>query len=288
MRNSTRYPRAWRWPGDAKVAVSINLAFEDFLLASQVTLEKTSNKVDHFSISYSDYSHKSGVWRVLDLLDELDVKASVSVNGLAADRHPDVVRAIASAGHEINGHGWANDQLMRDDDPGVELAEIRRCTSVLEAAAGVRPVGWTSPGSAGSANTLSFLKGEGYLWNGDDASDDLPFLRATAHGPMVIMPRTNIFHNDYVMWIMGKNPPGVIWDGFKDTFDQLYDEGGRGAPKWTELTLHFHMAGRPTMIPTIRKCLLHALDHADVWISRRRDIAEWALLHETGQDVDGT
>lgn len=284
MKNSTRYPRAWAWPDDAKVAVSVNLAFEDFLRASQVTLEKTSNKIDHFSLSYSDYGHKSGVWRVLDLLDELDVRASVSVNGLAAERHPEVVRAIADAGHEINGHGWANDQLMSDGDPNAELDEIRRCTSVLEAAAGVRPVGWTSPGSAGSANTLSFLKGEGYLWNGDDASDDLPFLRETVNGPMVIMPRTNIFHNDYVMWIMGKNPPGVIWDGFRDSFDQLYDEGLRGAPKWTELTLHFHMAGRPTMIPTIRKCLLHALSHEDVWLARKRDIAAWALEHESSQN----
>jgi peptidoglycan/xylan/chitin deacetylase (PgdA/CDA1 family) len=280
MLNTTRYPRAWVWPHEARLALSVNLAFEDFLRASQVTLEKTANKVDHFSLSYSDYGHKSGVWRILDLLDEFGIQASVSVNGLAAERHPHVVRALAQAGHEINGHGWANDQLMQDDDPDAELAEIRRCTSALAEAAGTRPVGWTSPGSAGSAHTLGFLKAEGYLWNGDDASDDLPFVRETGNGPLVIMPRTNIFHNDYVMWIMGKNPPGVIWDGFKDTFDELYREGARGAPKWTELTLHMHMAGRPTMIPTIRKCLAYARQHAGVWCARKRDIADWTLQRE--------
>lgn len=277
MKNTTRYPRDWQWPGEAKIAVSVNMAFEAFLRASQVTLEKTANKIDHFSISYSDYGQKAGVWRILDLLDELDIKASVSVNGLAAERHPEIVRLIAEAGHEINGHAWANDQIMRDDDPEAELAEIRRCTQVLTETAGTPPVGWTSPGSAGSANTLSFLKGEGYLWNGDDASDDLPFLKDTTHGPMVIMPRTNIFHNDYVMWIMGKNAPGVVYEGYKDTFDELYGEGGRGSPKWTELTLHFHMAGRPTFIPTVRRCLQHAKQHSDVWFARKRDIAEWAM-----------
>ncbi len=280
MINTTRYPRTWTWPNEDRLALSVNLAFEDFLLASQVTLEKTANKVDHFSLSYSDYGHKSGVWRILDLLDEFGIQASVSVNGLAAERHPHVVKALAQAGHEINGHGWANDQLMQDDDPDAELAEIRRCTAALAEAAGTRPVGWTSPGSAGSAHTLGFLKAEGYLWNGDDASDDLPFVRETGNGPLVIMPRTNIFHNDYVMWIMGKNPPGVIWDGFKDTFDELYREGTRGAPKWTELTLHMHMAGRPTMIPTIRKCLAYAREHASVWCARKRDIAEWTLQRD--------
>ncbi|MBL0422952.1 polysaccharide deacetylase family protein [Ramlibacter sp. AW1] len=278
MKNTTRYPRDWQWPGDAKICVSVNMAFEDFLRASQVTLEKTSNKIDHFSLSYSDYGWKSGVYRILDLLDEVGIKASVSTNGLAAERHPEIVRLVADAGHEVNAHAWANDQLMRDDDPDAELAEIRRCTQVLtQATGGTRPVGWVSPGSAGSANTLGFLKAEGYLWNGDDASDDLPFLKDTPHGPMVITPRVNIFHNDYAMWIQGKNPPQVIWDGFKDTFDELYREGERGSPKWTELTLHFHMAGRPTLIPTVRKCLQYARQHEGVWFARKRDIAEHAL-----------
>lgn len=283
MQNVMRYPRPWKWPNDAKIAVSVNMAFEAFIRASQVTLEKTSNKVDHFSISYADYGAKAGVWRILDLLDEFGIKASVSTNGLAAERFPEIVKIISDAGHEINGHAWANDQIMRDDDAEGELAEIRRCTEVLEKAAGIRPVGWTSPGSAGSANTLSFLKQEGYLWNGDDASDDLPFLRDTASGPMVIMPRTNIFHNDYVMWVGAKNPPGVIWDGFRDTFDELYSEGLRGSPKWTELTIHFHMAGRPTIIPTLRKCFAYAKQHQDVWFARKRDIAEWALQNESSK-----
>ena len=282
MSGKCSYPRKWEWPNGAKIAVSVNMALEAFLRASQVTLEKTSNKIDHFSLSYAEYGAKSGVWRVMDLLDDLGIRGSVSTNGYAAELYPKVVRALADAGHEINGHAWANDQIMKDDDPDAELAEIRKCTRILTETAGHAPVGWTSPGSAGSANTLSFLKGEGYIWNGDDASDDLPFLKDTKNGKMVIMPRTNIPHNDLVMWAMAKNPPGVIWDGFKDTFDQLYSEGKKGSPKWTEITLHYHMAGRPTLIPTIRKCLEYAKQHEGVWFARKRDIAEWAMKREGG------
>lgn len=277
MTRKTRYPRQWHWPHNAKIAVSINMAFEAFLRYSQVTLEKTANRIDHFSLTYAEYGAKSGAWRLLDLLDELGLKGSVSTNGLAAEKHPEVVRAFADAGNEIVGHAWANDELMKDDDPEAELAEIRKCTRVLSEAAGARPVGWTSPGSAGSANTLAFLKGEGYIWNGDDASDDLPFLKDTPRGPMVIMPRTNMPQNDLIMWVLGRNPPGIIWDGFKDTFDQLYAEGQAGSPKWTEITLHCHMAGRPTLIPTVRRCIEYARRHEGVWFARKRDIAEWAL-----------
>jgi peptidoglycan/xylan/chitin deacetylase (PgdA/CDA1 family) len=202
----------------------------------------------------------------------------MSVSAQAAEQHPHVIAAAVKAGHEINGHGWVNDVHPHDD--AEEEADIRRCTAVLTQVAGVPPVGWTGPGSAGSAHTLAILKQLGYVWNGDDASDDLPFLRMTGQGPMVIMPRTNLPHNDLAMWLAPRNPPGVIWEGFKNTFDQLYAEGQAGAPKWMEITLHCHIGGRPTLQPVIRQCLDYASGHDHVWFARRCDVATWALEHE--------
>ena len=72
------------------------------------------------------------------------------------------------------------------------LERCRSCTEVITQAGGA--VGRTGPGTAGSASTLSIPKSEGTLWNGDDASDDLPFLRDTPHGP-----RTNTPQNDLTM-----------------------------------------------------------------------------------------
>ena len=46
------------------------------------------------------------------------------------------------------------------------------------------------------------------------------------------------------------------------------------------MTLHCHMVGRPTLIPTIRRCIEYAQQHAGVWYARKRDIAEWALERE--------
>ncbi len=281
MPAKARYPRIWEWPEKANLAISINLAFEAFQFSSQyASSTKTPNKKDYFSLSYGEYGAKSGAWRLMDLLEDVGLRGSMSTNGLAAETYPNVVRAFADQGNEIVGHGWANDELFRDEDAEAELAEIRRCTKVLKEASNTQPVGWTSPGSAGSANTLAFLRGEGYIWNGDDASDDLPFIRETKNGPMVIMPRTNIPHNDLIVWMRTKNPPGFLFESFKETFDQLYAEGKAGRPKWTEITLHCHIAGRPTLVPTIRKCLEYAKGHERVWFALKRDIAKWALKRE--------
>ncbi len=275
-----RNPRTWNWPNGAKIALSVGLALEEFNLQSQARHEGQAGKVNNFSISYGHYGWKAGIWRLLDLLDEFAIKGNLAINGLAAERHPDAVRAVAEAGHEIGGHGWVNDVLAPDDDPGAEREMIRRCTEVLAAVSGARPVGWISPALAGSRNTCQILVEEGYLWNGDDASDDLPFPRDTPKGPIIIMPRTNMPQNDLFMWLLTKNPPDVIWQGFKDTFDELYAESEGGAPKWTEITLHAHIAGRPTLIPTIRKCLNYAKQHDGVWFARPMDIARWALERE--------
>lgn len=279
-----QYPRQWRWPDGQKIAMSVGLALESFTYHSQFrTHHLGEGRVNHFSLSYADYGWKAGVWRVMDLLDRYQIYGNMSVNGQMAEQHPETVAAVAAAGHEINGHGWVNDVLVKADDPEAELLEIQRCSEVIEAATGQRPVGWTGPGSTGSAHTMRLLRSEGYLWNGDDASDDVPFLRDTEHGPIVIMPRTNSPHNDLTMWLAPRNPPEIIWEGFKNTFDQLYAEGEAGAPKWIEMTIHSHIGGRPTLQPILRKCLEYAKSHADVWFARRRDIAEWTLEHETGR-----
>lgn len=284
MSGKLRYPRRWEWPNKANIAISINLAFEAFELRSQYSHGSKPGEKDLFSLSYAEYGARSGAWRIMDMLDQLNLRGSMSTNGLAAETWPHVVKAFVDQGNEVVGHGWANDVIDRSGEPERELTEIRRCVAALtEASGGIRPVGWTSPGSAGSAHTLGFLKAEGFLWNGDEAADDLPYLRDTPNGPMVIMPRTNIPHNDLIMWATSANSPRPLVENFKSSFDQLYSEGLAGQPKWTEITLHCHMAGRPTLIPAVRECLNYAKSHGGVWFALKRDIAKWAYDRETAK-----
>ena len=41
------------------------------------------------------------------------------------------------------------------------------------------------------------------------------------------------------------------------------------------------MGARPTLIPVARQMLQYAKKHKRVWFARRRDIAEWAMQHES-------
>jgi peptidoglycan/xylan/chitin deacetylase (PgdA/CDA1 family) len=80
------------------------------------------------------------VWtpRVLDLLAARAVRASFFVVGERAARAPDVVRAIAEAGHSVGNHGWSHRSLWLAG-PRATAAEIGRTHAFLTDLLGREP-----------------------------------------------------------------------------------------------------------------------------------------------------
>ena len=81
---------------------------------------------------------------VLGLLDELGVRATFFVLGMTAARYPDLVREAASRGHELACHGHAHGRVY-DQTRDAFRADVERGLEALEAAAGVRAVGYRAP-----------------------------------------------------------------------------------------------------------------------------------------------
>jgi allantoinase len=272
--------RAWRWPGHERIAFTIGLAFEAFEFQSQYRTRDTPGKLNPLSLSYADYGAKVGAWRLLDLLEGYGLKSHMSTNGLAAERHPEFLALAVKEGHEISGHGWVNDRIYTADDIETERRDIVRTTDAIAAATGQHPRGWTSSGATPSVNTLGLLAEAGYQWSGDDASDDIPFVKDVGGHAMVMLPHTHTHQNDVQIFLGPRNGPGIIWEGFKESFDQLYREGTEGMPGWTEIILHCQIGGRPVLTGTIRKCLDYIRSHDGVWCTTRGAIADWTLKRE--------
>ena len=65
----------------------------------------------------------ANVRRILALLAEHGTHATFFVLGWVADRHPELVREIAAAGHEVGSHGYAH-QLVDRQAPDEFAAEL--------------------------------------------------------------------------------------------------------------------------------------------------------------------
>src|SRR5215213_1097958 len=94
----------WRtvhWPHGEVIAMTVGVALEAFDLHSQVRTEGKPGHLDLFSLSYGEYGTRVGVWRLLEAFADADVRASFSISGRVAAEHPETVRAIADAGHDL-------------------------------------------------------------------------------------------------------------------------------------------------------------------------------------------
>ena len=67
--------RPWRWPGDARIVVSVGLAFEAFEQRSQFITSASGAGANCFSLSYGDYGWKAGAWRLIELLEQAGIVA---------------------------------------------------------------------------------------------------------------------------------------------------------------------------------------------------------------------
>jgi polysaccharide deacetylase family protein (PEP-CTERM system associated) len=81
---------------------------------------------------------------LLDLLAELDVRATFFVVGQVARDHPEVVRAIHRAGHEVASHSWAH-RRVHTFTPEAFREDTRRSKDALEQVTGEAVVGYRAP-----------------------------------------------------------------------------------------------------------------------------------------------
>jgi polysaccharide deacetylase family protein (PEP-CTERM system associated) len=79
--------------------------------------------------------------RLLSLFEQFDVKGTFFVLGWVAERHPELIRDIATDGHEIACHGYSH-RLVYEQSPEEFHEETVRSKSLLEDITGTRVLGY--------------------------------------------------------------------------------------------------------------------------------------------------
>ncbi|WP_438295827.1 polysaccharide deacetylase family protein [Streptomyces sp. HUAS TT7] len=264
------------WPGGRKVVALVTVALELWspghwpAYAPMAAAWPLSGIDDTHSTSWANYGVTTGIWRLLDVLG--DLPATVGVNGLVAERHPETVLAVHEAGHEIAAHSWAQDVVPALLDVNAERTNVRRCTDILRRVTGVRPTGWMSPRATGSRHTSDLLAEAGYRWTGDHSDRDLPQVLSTTHGPLV-----SLMHSDHSDVRDAAAGPYAYRDLHRELLDQLLAAPGPGVFR---LTVHAHVAGRPLLGGMVGQILDHIRESGDVWVATHAQVAEHILTHQ--------
>ncbi|HUA54765.1 MAG TPA: polysaccharide deacetylase family protein [Candidatus Sulfotelmatobacter sp.] len=235
------------WPADRSLAVSVNVMLEGWTDDSAPGIGPMGNPLkpgypDLQARSWAEYGPKTGMWRLLDLLADRRVTATVYVSGIVAERHPDLMRRIASDGHAIGGHAYGQNIVPVYQEREEEARDIARCVALIDGATGARPRGWISPRVTPSPHTAELLVRAGFTWHCDYADRDLPYLHDTPAGRIVAIPFT-MEVNDMPLYIRYGNAPDV----FTGVLRRLLDGWAQphNAPACLDVTVHAHVFGRP-------------------------------------------
>jgi peptidoglycan/xylan/chitin deacetylase (PgdA/CDA1 family) len=285
-----RQPRVV-WPKAAKVAVNLVVNYEE---GSEYSIPAGDGRNegwaelppaigndtrDLMTESVYEYGGRAGIWRVMRLFDEYQVKVTFFAAAVALERNPEVASWLKEAGHEPCSHGWRwieHWKLTRDQ----EREHIRAAVDSIQRTCGERPLGWYCRYGP-SVNTRELLIEEGgFIYDADSYNDDLPYFTEVNEKRHLIVPYNALAYND-VRFVLsqGYGGPSDFADICISALDELRREGAEGYPKMMSIGLHPRWIGQPGRIAGLRKFIEYALEKGDVWMTRRIDIARWWLDH---------
>lgn len=149
------------------------------------------------SLMFNVYQHTEEVYKILDILDKHEAKATFFIGGCWADDNVECLKAIDNAGHEIGNHGYFHKEHQRLDLVQ-NKKEIDDCNQFISLAIGKKPVLFAPPSGAYNEYTLSAvtaLNMKTVLWSRDtidwrDKNSSLIYTRATKNiqcGEFVLM-----------------------------------------------------------------------------------------------------
>ena len=148
------------------------------------------------ALTYDDGPNDPFTLHLLDVLARHNAKATFFLLGQFVQQRPEIVRAIAAAGHDLGNHSWSHPYLIWAS-PAEVRRQIERATKAIEDACGVTPRLFRPPFGGRRPGTFALARRYGmetvmwrvstYDWEADSPEFILNKARAGIRGGDVIL-----------------------------------------------------------------------------------------------------
>jgi allantoinase len=279
FRSLTDSPR-FNWPDGARIAFTVTLVLDHWELDPPKDASPDPRIVsplgkffpDWLTWSHRLYGARVGVFRILDVLDQFNLKPSVALATEAARRYPELVDALVQRDACFMAHGdYATRRITSrmNDERGAIVA----ARDGIAAITGRAPKGWCGQDFNESADTPALLADAGFTYTTDWANDDRPYLLGPyAAGSVIALPPQPEWNDLECMWLRRVSAP--VWSAnIVEAFEFLHGEGGNVF----NLTLHPWITGQASRIRYLRDALHRVLGKPHVWRTTTDALAAAAL-----------
>jgi peptidoglycan/xylan/chitin deacetylase (PgdA/CDA1 family) len=272
-------PPGFRWPDGVRAAACFTF---DVDAESPVLFEQPAAAGWLDVMSHQAYGPRTGLPRLLRLLERRGVRATFFVPGFTAERWPVAVRAIRDAGHEIGHHGYLHEGARSVPDAATEEANLLRGLEALERVAGVRPLGYRAPMWELSYHLPALLARHGFTYDSGLMDADHPYRLAVSAEPgaasIIELPVQWALDDweayNYLPGITGSGViarPAEVLERWTAELDALAAEGGLFV-----LTNHPFVSGRASRAAALESLIVHAQGIDGLWIATAGEIAAHA------------
>ena len=250
-------------PGNARVAVwpIINVEEWDINAPMARTVLPAPQGVsvipDIANFSWFDYGLRVGFWRLKQVLDRHQVRATISLNASICNSYPVIVEEIIKSGWEIIGHGFIQ----------------RNSIQLIKETAGQAPRGWMGPGLAETFDTPDILTEEGIEYVADWVNDDQPYPMKVRSGSLISVPYT-VEINDIPIYLIQHHSSPELFERSRDQFDTLYQEGAESA-RIMAISTHPYITGVPHRIRYYDQVFQYIKGHEGVLFMTGSEILDW-------------
>ena len=269
-------PAGFRWPDGFRAAACFTF---DVDAESPILFEHPEAAGWLDVMSHQAYGPRTGVPRLLRLLDRQQVRSTFFIPGYTAERWPDMVRAIRNAGHEIGHHGYLHEGARSAADAETEEERLVRGLDALDRAAGVRPVGYRAPMWELSYRLPALLARHGFVYDSGLMDADHPYRLATGpepEAPSIIELPGHWSLDDwepynYLPGITGSGviaSPAEVLARWTLELEALVAEGGMFM-----LTNHPFISGRPSRAEALETLIARARAIDGLWVASAEEIA---------------
>ncbi len=270
--------RPIRWKNGARCAVmlSFDVDGESLWIARDPALAERP-----MHMAMGAYGPKTGVPRILTLLDRYAIKAGFFIPGWTMERYPEMTKDILRRGHELAHHGYLHEKPFFLSGAQEEEALIVKALEVFKKVVGVTPKGSRTPSADHSKHTMELLRKHGMIYHSNVMDADLPYRVKTGHGELIELP-TSWVNDDWVYFGFSANPPagnGIwsqedVFEIWKEEFEGAYEEGG-----FFNLIGHPQVIGRASRIRMVERLIQHMRAKNDVWFASPLELAEFWMEH---------
>ena len=262
------------WPEGKSVAVWICVSLEWFPIIPSDTPFRAPG---HMQTAYPDYRHytareygtRIGFYRLLNAFAKAGVKASIATNSAIAERYPQIIADIVSAGHEIIAHSTDMNGTIASGLPiAEERALIATSLDTLERVSGSRPTGWLSIARSQSWNTPDLLKEAGLVYACDWVNDELPYRFTNG---LINLPLNHELSDRQIITTQQHSADSYAQQ-MVDAFDWLAGEASGQGGRMLPLHITPYIMGLPYRIGAFEALLATLAARRETWFASGGEI----------------